>query len=198
MIMDDNFTVNHARSIHIARTAKKKGVEFHTTWYADVPALQNSELLLEVAPFTHTFAVGAESFDPQIIKRIGKKFKPEDIVAGALNARKCGMSHKVLFSFIIGFPWQNKEMIIEEINRMYDLVISTGIKVLINWLVVTPGSRLWTDKFKQPAELKTWLSQLAQAQENIHSLSKPDMEEINMYIKVMQLTTENLLTKLVL
>ncbi len=196
LLTDDNFSVNKARAVNIARAARKRGAEFGLTWYAEVPALQNSELLLEMAPFTYEFSVGAESFDPETIKKIGKNFKPEDIVAGALNAQKCGMSDKLLFSFIIGFPWQTRETIIEDINRIYDLQTSTGVKVLINRLVVSPGSRLWAEYVKQPVKLRTFSSQLGQARENINSLSKQDKVDIKLYIKALQLTSEKLMTEL--
>ena len=191
MIIDDNFTIDPQRSIQIARLAKKKGLEFDAIWNAEVPDLYNSELLNEMAPFTDGILVGAESFDAETIQKIGKSYKPEDIVAGALNAQKCGISKKLICSFIIGFPWQSKDMIIEEINKIYDLVNLADLNVIINWLTLSPGSRLWAEKFKQQIKLREFSKQFRQMQENINALTRQDIEEIKMYIKVLQSNLEN-------
>ncbi len=191
MIIDSNFTVNENRAITIAKIAKSKGLEFSASWFAEVPVLKNSELLLEMTPFTSGILVGAESFDPETIQKIGKNHNSEDIIAGALNAQKCGMSDKLRYSFMIGFPWQTREAIIKEIDKIYNLMISTGINVVINWLFMVPGSRLWAGKFKVPFKLRTFLSQFRLAQEKINSLSKQDVEEINNYIESLQVTIDN-------
>ncbi|HNY11782.1 MAG TPA: radical SAM protein [Candidatus Wallbacteria bacterium] len=191
MIIDDNFTINPERSIAIAKLSKQKGVKFDAIWNAEVPDLYNSELLSKMAPFTDGILVGAESFDAETILKIGKGYKPEDIVAGALNAQKCGISNKLICSFIIGFPWQTKEMIIEEINQIYDLVNLADLNVIINWLTLSPGSRLWAEKFKQPIKLREFSKQFRRMQENINILTNQDIEEIKMYIKLLQSNIEN-------
>jgi radical SAM superfamily enzyme len=91
-------------------------------------------MLSELAPYTEVILVGAESFHKETLKKIGKHFTADDIMKGINVAMKLDLDRKVLFSFIIGFPWQNKKMIIEEIDKIYLLISISGACAAINCL----------------------------------------------------------------
>ncbi|MEQ8221600.1 MAG: radical SAM protein [Candidatus Eremiobacterota bacterium] len=187
VFIDDSFIIDVNRAIEIAGLLRKRQIDIKAMWDSHVMELFEEEMLTELAPYTEVIVVGAESFHEETLKKIGKHFKPEDIMKGTEVAAKAGVDKKLLFSFIIGFPWQNKEMIIEEIDNIYNLVSTSRAGAIINWLILNPGSRLWNEFYKKKKlTLRNYYKLYEEWKKEVFPLNNEEVEEINSYIKSSQ------------
>ncbi len=187
VFIDDSFIIDVNRAMEIAGLLRKRQIDIKAMWDSHVMELFEEEMLTELAPYTEVIVVGAESFHEETLKKIGKHFKPEDIMKGTEVAAKAGVDKKLLFSFIIGFPWQNKEMIIEEIDNIYNLVSTSNAGAIINWLILNPGSRLWNEFYKKKKlTLRNYYKLYEEWKKEVFPLNNEEVEEINSYIKSLQ------------
>jgi radical SAM superfamily enzyme YgiQ (UPF0313 family) len=189
LFIDDSFIIDVNRAREIAGILKKRQIDIKAIWNGHVMELFEQEMLIELDPYTDAILVGAESFHEETLKKIGKNFRPEDILKGTELAVKLGISKKLLFSFIIGFPWQNKETIIEEINKIYDLVTTSDACAIINWLILNPGSRIWNEYYKKnKVPLHDYRKLYDKWKKEVFPLSTQEIQEIIYYIKYLQNT----------
>lgn len=187
LFIDDSFIIDVHRARDIAGLLKKRKIEIKAIWNSHIIELFEEDMLIEMEPYTEAILVGAESFQAETLHKIGKKFKPEDILKGTATAVKLGMGKKLIFSFIIGFPWQNKQAIIQEIDRIYDLVSSNDAFALINWLILNPGSRIWNEYYKgKNASLRDTGKLYDQWKKEVFPVNNEELQEINYYIKCLQ------------
>jgi len=184
LFIDDSFIIDIKRAREIAGLLKKRNIDIKAMWNCHVKELFEKEMLEELDPYTDVILVGGESFHEETLKKIGKHFKPEDITKGAECAVKAGINKKLLFSFIIGFPWQNREIIIEEINKIYSLVSANGVYAVINWLIISPGSRIWNEFCKKKnVTLRNYHNIYDEWKHEVFPLNTEEVEEINAHIK---------------
>ncbi|MEQ8187462.1 MAG: radical SAM protein [Candidatus Eremiobacterota bacterium] len=189
LFIDDSFIIDVNRAREIAKRLREKQIDIKAIWNGHIMELREEEMLSELDPYTEAILVGAESFHEETLKKIGKHFKPEDILKGTEGAVKIGMGKKLLFSFIIGFPWQNKDMILEEIDKIYSLICRSGSCALINWLILSPGSPMWNEFYrKKQVSLRNYRKLYEAWKEEVFPLSDREVEEINSYIKSLQNT----------
>lgn len=187
LFIDDSFIIDVNRAKDIAGLLKKRDIEVKAIWNSHIIELFEEDMLVEMEPYTEAILVGAESFQEETLHKIGKKFKPEDILKGTATAVKLGMGKKLIFSFIIGFPWQNKEAIIREIDHIYDLVSSNDACALINWLILNPGSRIWNEYYKgKNVSLRDSGKLYDQWKHEVFPVNNEELQEINYYIKCLQ------------
>jgi radical SAM superfamily enzyme YgiQ (UPF0313 family) len=142
-IIDDCFTVNHKRIIAILDEIDRRGITFRATYDARVTDFLDESLIERVKPYTKTVLVGAESISENTLQRIRKPLNPKQIEECAKNLHKYGMAHRVVFSFIIGFPWESKREILDNIRKIIGLILDYGIFVIFQWHALTPGSEMW-------------------------------------------------------
>ena len=187
IFIDDSFIIDIKRAREIAAILRERQIDIKALWNSHVMELFEEEMLTELDPYTDSILVGAESFHEETLKKIGKYFKPEDILKGTEIAIKAGIDKKLLFSFIIGFPWQNKEIIIKEIDKIYSLVSTSSASALINWLVLNPGSRIWNEFYnKKKVPLRKYHTIYEEWKEEVFPLSATEVEEIKSYVKSLQ------------
>ena len=182
IFIDDSFIIDVKRARQIARLLRERQIDIKAIWNGHVTELFEEEMLIELNPYTEAIFVGAESCHEETLKKIGKHFKPEDIMKGAEIAVKTGTDKKLFFSFIIGFPWQNKEIIIKEIDKIYSLVSITGACAIIRWLLLNPGSRIWNEFYnKKKAPLRNFRKLYQEWKEEAFPLSEEEEQEITSY-----------------
>lgn len=148
-IIDDCFTVNHQRVMDILDEIDHRGLKFRATYDARVTDFLDEALLERIAPYSKTVLVGAESISIDTLNRVRKPLVPKQISDCAKNLTKYGMANKVVFSFIIGFPWESKEEILNNIKQVVNLIVDYGIYVIFQWHALTPGSEMWFSFEKQ-------------------------------------------------
>ncbi len=187
VFIDDSFIIDVKRARKIAGLLRERQIDIKAMWNGHVTELFEEEMLSELAPYTEVILVGAESFHEETLKKIGKHFTADDIMKGINVAMKLDMDRKVLFSFIIGFPWQNKKMIIEEIDKIYLLISISGACAAINWLILNPGSHLWNEFYRKKETLfRNYHKLYEEWKKEVFPLSEEEVEEICSYIKSLQ------------
>jgi len=148
-IIDDCFTIDHKRVLEIINEAKKRNVDFQATYDARIKDFLDEKMVSELAPYTDSVLLGAESFLPETVKQIKKPITESEILKCASNVEKYGIAEDTVFSFIIGFPWETKSQVQQNLAKISDLIINYGIKTYIQWYVLIPGSQLWNDLQRQ-------------------------------------------------
>jgi hypothetical protein len=148
-VVDDCFTVDRKRALDIIDLARRRGVKFQATYDARIRDFLDEELVEYLAPCSRGVLVGAESFLPNTLKKIGKPISPEEIVRCASIVNRHGMAEDTIFSFIIGFPWETKRDVQQNISRIVDLAFTYGVRIFLQWHTLTPGSALWHQMHRQ-------------------------------------------------
>jgi radical SAM superfamily enzyme YgiQ (UPF0313 family) len=142
-IIDDEFTTDINRSIAICDILKKRRLEPRLVYDARINDLLNPELVCALSPFTEQFLVGAECGYDHGLKTVGKKTTCAKMTAAAENLKKYGIAEKADFSFVIGFPWETQNEVMETIRFAHGLHEQFGIRILLQWYCQIPGSQLW-------------------------------------------------------
>lgn len=142
-VVDDCLTIDKDRVIAITDELDRRGVRFEGNYDARVKDFLDEEVVERLAPYTRGVLLGAESFSSSTLKRIGKSISPEDIVRCARTVERYGLAEDTIFSFIIGFPWESKRDVRENISRIVDLAFTYGVRIFLQWHTLTPGSALW-------------------------------------------------------
>lgn len=148
-VVDDCFTIDKNRVIAILGEVERRGITFRATYDARIQDFLDEELVSKLAPYSKGILLGAESFLPETLRRIGKPIFPKDIEACAKIIDRYSMSDDTIFSFIIGFPWESKNQIQENLRRIADLILNYGIRIYLQWHILTPGSAIWQSFFQQ-------------------------------------------------
>ncbi len=148
-VVDDCFTTNQKRTIDILEEVEKRGVEFRATYDARVKDFLDEEFVSRLAPYSQGLLIGAESFNPDTLRRIGKPVSEKSIINCARIVEKCGISENTIFSFIIGFPWETKSQVQENIRKISELAVNYGVRIFLQWYTLTPGSQMWDSLYKE-------------------------------------------------
>ena len=142
-VVDDCFTVDRQRALDIVDIARRRGVKFHATYDARIRDFLDEELVEHLSDCSRGILVGAESFLPHTLERIGKPVTPDEILRCASIVERYGLAEDTIFSFIIGFPWESKQEVQENLSRIVDLALTYGVRIFLQWHTLTPGSTLW-------------------------------------------------------
>jgi radical SAM superfamily enzyme YgiQ (UPF0313 family) len=142
-IVDDCFTIDHERALSIIQEIERRRIDFQAEYDARVVDFLDEKLVERLACHSQGILVGAESFLPETLRKVNKPVTPKMIRECAKITAKYRMAEQMIFSFIIGFPWESKRQIQENISQIVDLALTYGVKVLIQWHSLTPGSAIW-------------------------------------------------------
>ena len=93
--------------------------------------------------------VGAECGYDAGLKNIGKGITTNEIIRAAKALSNHGLSTKADFSFIIGFPWEDFNDIKKTLQLAGYIFSEFGVRILIQWYIQMPNSKLWTDYRKK-------------------------------------------------
>ncbi len=153
--MDDNLAVNAKWLTGVCEIMKEKDV----LWYGDLRAnMVTNENMDRFKNCTMVF-IGAESGSQRVLDDIQKMIKVEDIFNAARVLNDRGM--KGTFSWIIGFPQETKEEVLETIAAVRK--VSEIMPAAIQRLKIFspyPGSRLYQETidrgYRPPATLEEW------------------------------------------
>ncbi|WP_429885833.1 B12-binding domain-containing radical SAM protein [Geoalkalibacter halelectricus] len=148
-VVDDCFTIDRQRALDIVELARRRGVNFQATYDARIRDFLDEELVEHLSSCSRGVLVGAESFLPRTLKRIGKPVTPDEIVRCARILDRYGLAEDTIFSFIIGFPWETKREVQENFSRIVDLALTFGVRIFLQWHTLTPGSALWHRLLRQ-------------------------------------------------
>ncbi|WKA26389.1 B12-binding domain-containing radical SAM protein [Bradyrhizobium roseum] len=193
-IIDDTFTTDHERINSLCGRLDSK---FHErlNFDATVVDMRDEGLIEALAPFAHNFLVGAEVATKSDAKLIRKAATPELIEEAAVKLLKFNISHKAVFSFIIGFPWHHKEHCLEVVSFAKRLILDYGVRVYLQWYWPMPGSAIWhklfqdkkvdLDMLDEPGFFLTekWFY-------GVRAMSRREIQEIDERIKIVKMLVD--------
>ncbi len=148
-IVDDCFTIDRNRVFNIIEEIEKRGLDFNATYNARVRDLLDEALVSKLAPYTRGILVGAESFHPETLQKIRKPLNEAEIIQSAENVAKYNIAERTVFSFIIGFPWETKNQVKDNLNKIENLIIEYNINVFLQWHTLSPGSSIWKSYYEE-------------------------------------------------
>lgn len=163
---DENFFVEKKKVIEFCDRLKQENLNI--SWIADCRANYfdnyDDEFLSKVKESgCISLHFGAESGSPKILEYIKKDITPEQIYNAA---SKC-VKHEIfpIFSFMIGFPGETKEDILQTLELMQRLTkLSSKVGfTIVHILRPQPGGDIYKDclkyGFNEPKTLEEWDSQ---------------------------------------
>jgi radical SAM superfamily enzyme YgiQ (UPF0313 family) len=147
-IIDDEFSQDPVRCIRIAEEIQARGLHPKLTYNSRVNDILHEQFIEYLRPYTHQILVGAECGYEEGLKKIGKGTDLQSIERAAAILAKYGLSQVTDFSFIIGLPWETREHVHKTLEFSMRLLSTYGIRILLQWYLQIPGSRLW-DQYRQ-------------------------------------------------
>lgn len=89
--------------------------------------------------------IGAECGYDEGLRRINKgcTTKVLERAAGILNG--VGLARQVVFSFVIGFPFETRDDCIKTIEFASNLLVKYNVRIYLQWYNTIPGSILWDE-----------------------------------------------------
>jgi radical SAM superfamily enzyme YgiQ (UPF0313 family) len=142
-IVDDTFTSDRQRSVDIFESLDKERYAKRIFFDATAVDLLDERFVEAVTPFTCDLLVGGEVSNEEDAKRIRKAATPHILHRAAKNLMNCDLSGATIFSFIIGFPWQNREDCLRTLEFASEMIVDYGVSVYLQWYWPIPGSEIW-------------------------------------------------------
>ena len=152
-IVDDEWSLNRKRTLAILEELDRRGVSVKFTFDSRANDFLDSEerYVAAVAPRMEQFLLGAECGYDEGLKRIGKGTTVAKLEACARLLRKYGIAERAEFSFILGLPWETKKEVLRTVQFAAHLALEYGVRPLLQWYYVMPGSLLWRDIWRTGA-----------------------------------------------
>ncbi|MFQ6072348.1 MAG: B12-binding domain-containing radical SAM protein [Methanosarcinales archaeon] len=146
--VDDAFTASKKRAKQILHNLSEINFgDAHLKFEARANDLLDIDLIRCCTKIPlQNILIGVESGYDIGLKKIRKGTTTHNIEKCASLFKKYGISEHILYSFIIGFPWETKEDCLRTIDFAYKLVSEYGGSTLISWLYLLPGSYLWNNR----------------------------------------------------
>jgi len=153
-IDDDTFIINPKYVDELCDELIKENLGI--SWWCEIRAEGVTESLarkMKKAGCT-TVAIGVESGDGNILKKINKQLNKETVLKSSIIFKKYGILVDAFFMF--GFPWENKRELDNTIKFMKEMNPNYA------WLAIVipyPGTKLFTDysyKLKKLGEGTDW------------------------------------------
>lgn len=144
-IVDDEFSTNPRRAMDILDLMVRRGLTPQLVYDSRATDLLEGGFPAAISGFTHRLLVGAECGYDQGLRRIGKGTSCEILEKAAQALYRHGISDRADFSFIIGLPWETRSEVEKTVRFAMRLLGKYGVRVLLQWYSVIPGSRLWEE-----------------------------------------------------
>lgn len=144
-IVDDEFSTNPNRAMAIMDLIRRRGLAPQLVYDSRATDLVADGFVDSMAEFTHRLLVGAECGYDEGLRRVGKGTSCEILEQAARTLYRHGMSERADFSFILGLPWETRAEVEKTIRFAMKLLGTYGVRVLLQWYSVIPGSRLWEE-----------------------------------------------------
>lgn len=144
-IVDDEFSTNPGRAMDIMNLMRRRGLAPQLVYDSRATDLVADGFVESLAEFTHRLLVGAECGYDEGLRRIGKGTSCEILEGAARTLHRQGLSERADFSFILGLPWETRADVEKTVRFAMKLLGNYGVRVLLQWYSVIPGSRLWEE-----------------------------------------------------
>lgn len=139
-IVDETFTLNHERVQSCLDGMIEIGVPKKIRWYCSTRANLVSRSLLKKMKKAGCYCViyGVESGNQNVLNRIGKNIKLQDVMNAVRITREVGM--KSFLNFILGHPYETLEEMIDTIN--FAAKVNPNVAAL-GTMVPYPGTEIY-------------------------------------------------------
>jgi len=87
--------------------------------------------------------IGVECGYDEGIKLVGKGITIQQVKKLAVELRERGLSERVMFSYIVGFPWEGRKECLSTIEFAFTLARRCGGMIQLAWFVMYPGSEIF-------------------------------------------------------
>lgn len=144
-ITDDCFTLDKARVMEIVELFRRDGCVPQFTYDARASDFCDEELAEVLAPHSNAVLIGAEAGYSKGLRRIRKGITLRHMEESAGNAARLGIARKVVFSFILGFPWESYDEVLKTVDFAFELYARYGVQIYLQWHNLIPGSKVWYD-----------------------------------------------------
>ena len=131
--------------VAIVREVERRRLLPRLLFEGRAPDLTDDEMLDAIAPHTLQFLIGAECGYDEGLDRVGKGTTCATLEACAAALARHGIAPRADFSFVIGLPWETTAEVRRTVSFAIRLAETYGVRVLFNWYLQIPGSRLWED-----------------------------------------------------
>ena len=127
-IADDFFTLNKKRVKEICREIKDRGLKFGWSVFARADSVDEETLVAMREAGCHTLLFGIESGNQDMLDRINKHIKVDQIKKAVSLCKQTGL--KVLGSFIVGLPGETRESLMDSHRLIEELDVLSGYHFL--------------------------------------------------------------------
>lgn len=146
--VDDCFSVDQDRAINILTGIRDRKLDCSLLIEARIDQLLEGDLIECLSNNSITeIQIGVECGYDKGLKKIGKGIMFDQVITCAEKLKKFNLNRQALFSFIIGFPWENLKDACITLHAAADLVRNYDINVNTAWWILMP-SRLWDQRLK--------------------------------------------------
>jgi anaerobic magnesium-protoporphyrin IX monomethyl ester cyclase len=155
-IIDDLYTLDIQRVSEITRLLQQSGMEVQATLDARATDLIRGNVIEALAPITNHMLLGAECGYNEGLRRISKGCTVEVLERAAQMLQAAGMSHKTVFSFVIGFPFETRADCEKTIRFASKLITKYNVRIYLQWYNSIPGSAIW-EELRQEGKVDLWM-----------------------------------------
>ena len=142
-IIDDLFTLDIERVTEIKDLLAERGMKIQATLDARATDVIRGEVADSLAPITNHMLIGAECGYDEGLRKIAKGCTTKVLEQAAAMLQEVGISNRVVFSFVIGFPFENRKDCERTIHFATKLLMKYNVRIYLQWYNTIPGSKLW-------------------------------------------------------
>lgn len=144
-IIDDLYTLDIDRVPEITDLIRKRGLNVQATLDARATDVIRGKVAEALAPITNHMLIGAECGYDDGLRKIAKGCTTKVLEQAAAVLNKVGLSRQVVFSFVIGFPFENRDDCIKTIEFASNLLVKYNVRIYLQWYNTIPGSIIWDE-----------------------------------------------------
>lgn len=148
LFTDDCFTIDNERAKAVMKELEQRG--YDNKYFIEVRAsnVLNGDLFESIdSALIRSMQIGVECGYDEGLKRIKKGLTIKELMEALEKLKALGLAHKILLSFIIGFPWETEEDMNKTLETIEYIAKMLDIHCNINWLIFLP-SDLWKEREK--------------------------------------------------
>jgi anaerobic magnesium-protoporphyrin IX monomethyl ester cyclase len=144
-IIDDCFTLDVRRAIAILDLWRQELHDYPITLDARADNMRDPRLVKALRGIINHLLIGAECGYEEGLKRVRKGTTLIDLEESARLACENGISEACVYSFIVGFPWENYDDCMRTISFAANLKLRYDVRLYVQWFNTIPGSYLWNE-----------------------------------------------------
>ncbi|NLN65187.1 MAG: radical SAM protein [Clostridiaceae bacterium] len=147
--IDDLYTLDIERVIRITQLIEARKINVQATIDARATDIVRPGVIDSLIPITNHMLIGAECGYDAGLKRINKYCSISTLEKAASMLHSSGLAPNSVFSFVIGFPFENRDDCLRTIEFASNLMLKYNVRIYLQWFNTIPGSALWDDLVTQ-------------------------------------------------